>query len=94
MSALSALTFVLGCICFVRDESHLKETIDAQPLQTSFKYLAWTVLKVYHPLLSGIVPLVNPILGVPRLFNLLSLLIYIFAVVLSSLVYMVGIASD
>ncbi len=64
------------------------------PISTTFKYLAWNILKVYHPVFSAVLPMVNPILAVPRVFNILSLLIYVLAVVLSSLVHMVQIADS
>jgi hypothetical protein len=53
------------------------------------------VFKVYHPLASVMwAPKNNPVLAIPRIFNFLSLWIYVFSVVLSSLVHVVYIAAD
>lgn len=54
----------------------------------------WIVLKVYHPVLSSFLPMVNPILSVPRIVNFLSLMMYVFAVVLSSLIHLIYIVAD
>jgi hypothetical protein len=48
----------------------------------------WSVMKVYHPLISSLFAQTNPVLAIPRAYQVLCLEINLLSIVLSSLIHL------
>jgi len=46
-------------------------------------------MKVYHPLISSFFAQTNPVLAIPRAYQVLCLEINLFAIVLTSLIHLI-----
>lgn len=60
----------LGC-CNYNNKSgkpNYTDTVPLKPPEAALLEQTWAVFKVYHPLVSSLVPQQNPVLAVPRYF--------------------------
>ncbi|CDW87898.1 UNKNOWN [Stylonychia lemnae] len=81
------------CIAFALCHKYQpdKQVMIKNRIQHSACKIFWNCLKIYHPLFSSFFSLKNSFYAIPKIYHFLSLWIYVFAIILTTLIAVISI---